>query len=181
MDAFWSFLMPLISHTFHRPSRATPHSAALPVLLSMLGLCASLSVPVDAQAGELPATVAYEKVVARPVPFQQPSATIIGQPYAYPKGTPAVTLFMIEIPPGQSTSLHKHHVPLIAYVISGSLEVDYGSKGKRTIAAGQGFVEAVDWCHSGRALGNQPAKLLGIYLGEANPPSVLAPPCKTPD
>jgi len=159
--------------------RAWIRTHAMLLLHGLLAACLLLSLP--GQAADKPVAVPYENVIARQLPFEKPSATILGQPYTYPKGAPAVSLFMIELPPGKATNLHKHQIPLIAYVISGSVEVDYGSKGKRTITAGQGYVEAIDWCHVGRAVGKQPATLLGVYLGEANPQRPLATPCTKTD
>ena len=43
--------------------------------------------------------------------------------------------------------------------------VDYGNKGKRTFKAGAAYVEAIEWRHIAQAVGNQPAKIIGVYLG----------------
>ena len=66
-------------------------------------------------------------------------------------------------------------------MLSGSIEVDYGSKGKTTLAAGQGYVEAIDWCKSGRVLGKQPATLIWLYLDEAFSQAPLVTPCQKLD
>jgi quercetin dioxygenase-like cupin family protein len=71
----------------------------------------------------------------------------------------------IEISIGKKTSLHKHAVPLFVYVVSGEMIVDYGNKGKRTFKAGAAYVEAIEWRHIAQAVGNQPAKIIGVYLG----------------
>jgi quercetin dioxygenase-like cupin family protein len=93
-----------------------------------------------------------------------PSKTIIGQDYEYPKGAPLIESYVIEIPPGQKTGIHLHQVPLLAYIISGRLETNYGSKGSKVSSAGDVFIEAVEWCHFGQTLGTEPVKILAIYL-----------------
>lgn len=108
---------------------------------------------------------AYGDVSAVELPMASPSADVVGRPLAYPPGTPAVRAYRITIAPGKATALHAHEVPLFAYVESGALEVDYGTKGKRRYKAGDAFMEAVEWCHAGRAVGDGPAVLIAAYLG----------------
>jgi len=93
-----------------------------------------------------------------------PSKTIIGQDYAYPNGTPLIESYLIELPPGQKTGIHLHQVPLLAYIISGRLETNYGSKGSKVSKAGDVFIEAIEWCHFGQTLGTEPLQILAIYL-----------------
>jgi quercetin dioxygenase-like cupin family protein len=93
-----------------------------------------------------------------------PSKTIIGQDYAYPNATPLLESYLIEIPPGQKTAMHLHQVPLLAYVLSGKLETNYGSRGTKVSVAGDLFVEAIEWCHFGQTVGSQPVRILAIYL-----------------
>jgi quercetin dioxygenase-like cupin family protein len=53
---------------------------------------------------------------------------------------------------------------LLAYIISGRIETNYGSKGSKVSSAGDVFIEAMEWCHFGQALGTEPVKILAIYL-----------------
>lgn len=128
-----------------------------------LGLAAAWGLPAGAgaRADEVAAT---GKITAQPIPMD-PSKTVIGQALVYPKGKPVLKAYKITIPPGKVTSLHLHEVGLFAYVLSGTLEVDYGSKGKKRYTPGQGFMEAVRWCHKGRAVGDAPVVLVALYLG----------------
>jgi quercetin dioxygenase-like cupin family protein len=66
-------------------------------------------------------------------------------------------------------------------VVSGTLEVDYGSKGKKTLTAGNGFIEAMNWCHLGRAVGDQPVKMIGIYLAQTTPDRSAPVTCAKPN
>ena len=109
--------------------------------------------------------VAYENVTATVIPFPSPSADVIGRAQAYPKGKPVFEAFKITIPKGKATIVHSHQVSIFAYVLSGTLEVDYGSKGKKRFKPGDGFLEAVNWCHKGSAVGNAPVVLVALYLG----------------
>lgn len=105
-----------------------------------------------------------ERISVQALLPQMPSKTIINQDYQYPKETPLLEAYLIEIPAGQSTSIHLHQVPLLAYIVSGQLQTNYGSKGIKTSAAGDIFIEAIDWCHFGKAMGSSPVRLLAVYL-----------------
>ena len=45
-------------------------------------------------------TQMYEGITATPIPLEQRSATILGQNYQLPKGSPAIYAYDIEIMPG---------------------------------------------------------------------------------
>ena len=75
------------------------------------------------------------------------------------------------------TGPHKHAIPLLAYVIAGTLGVDYGSRGKRSFSPGEAYVEAIDWCHVGYAVGNEEVEIIGIYLGQQDPNQIKPLPC----
>jgi quercetin dioxygenase-like cupin family protein len=116
----------------------------------------------------------------KPIPMES-AKTILGQDFRYPSGAPQIQAFEIEIPPGQQTTLHRHGIPLFAYIASGNLELDYGSKGRRIVRAGSSFVEAIHWCHFGRPLGNQSVRIIGVYLGQKNPDLAISEDCIKPD
>ncbi len=116
----------------------------------------------------------------KPIPMES-AKTMIGQDFRYPSGTPQIQAFEIEIPPGQQTTLHRHAIPLFAYIASGDLELDYGSKGKKIVRSGTSFVEAINWCHFGKPLGNQSVKIIAVYLGQNNPDLAISEDCTKPD
>ncbi len=93
------------------------------------------------------------------------SQTIIGQPLAYPAGTPKITASIVILEPGQSTSWHVHDVPLFGYVLAGELTVNYGSKGARVYPPGSALMEAVDWPHQGTNTGTTTTRILVVYMG----------------
>ncbi len=92
--------------------------------------------------------------------------TIAGERLAYPQSGPAkVTAAIITIPPGKSTGWHKHKIPLVGYLISGELEMEYAD-GKRVILKqGEAIMEAISVPHIGANLGNTPAQIFVAFLG----------------
>lgn len=147
----------------------------------ILALFVFASSSIYAQQKSAQGGVAYEQITATPIIVEQGPKTILGQDFQYPSGTPLIKAFDIVIPAGKQTSLHSHAIPLYAYILSGELEIDYGSKGKRRFKAGSSFIEAINWCHIGRSLGGQPVRLIGVYLGQENPDQIAAIECKKPD
>ena len=125
--------------------------------------------------------VPYEDIEATEISIAQSPKTILGQDFKYPAGQPLIKAFLIDIPVGKQTSLHKHAVPLFVYVLSGELEVDYGSKGKKTFKSGTSYVEAIDWCHLGKASGKLPVKIIGVYLGQEKPDQIKPEACTKPN
>jgi quercetin dioxygenase-like cupin family protein len=101
-------------------------------------------------------------------PLLQSSTDVLGEPLAYPEGTPNVTAAIVTIPPGGETGWHEHEVPLFAYLLEGELTVDYGEKGTKTYRAGEAVLEAMNWPHNGTNTGTVPMKLIAVYMGSAS-------------
>ena len=150
--------------------------AVVGFVLSM-GMTATQSLAVTHVDG----AVAYEDIEATEILIAQSPKTILGQDFKYPAGQPLIKAFLIDIPVGKQTALHKHAVPLFVYVVSGELEVDYGSKGKKTFKAGTSYVEAIEWCHIGKASGKLPVKISGVYLGQEKPDQIKPESCTKPN
>lgn len=142
--------------------------------LLLIGINAFALTHIDGQ-------VPYEDIDATPIVITGAPKTTLGQDFKYPAGQPLIKAFNIDIPVGKKTSLHKHLIPLFVYVVSGDLEVDYGSKGKKTYKAGTSYVEAIDWCHLGKAAGKAPVKIIGVYLGEQTPDQIKPDTCAKPN
>lgn len=128
-------------------------------------LCAALA---STSIFAAPAHGNYEGVEATPVPLLGGDKTILEQTYAYPTGAPLIKSYNVTIGAGKATDVHAHSIPVLVYMVSGQMEVDYGSKGKRTIKGGESYVEAINWCHQARTVGNKPVKILVSYLGQAD-------------
>jgi len=101
--------------------------------------------------------------------------TVIGQPLKYPgDGESKITALIVTVAPGEKTQVHKHPVPLFCYVISGEIEIEYDGKGTKRFAAGDAFMEAIDWWHKGKNIGIVPTRLLIVYMGSEKLPNVIA-------
>ena len=111
-------------------------------------------------------------------PILESGQTIIGQPIAYPAGTPKVTAAIVVVPPGKETGWHTHAVPLFAYILEGALSVDYGDKGVKVYKAGDGLLEAMNWPHNGVNKTDTVVRILAVYMGaegQANAEPTAAP------
>jgi quercetin dioxygenase-like cupin family protein len=108
------------------------------------------------------------------VPLLSTGINTIGETIHYPTIGPArVTAAIVTLAPGATTIIHKHGVPLFAYVLDGELTVDYGELGQRTYRQGQGFMEAMAVAHFGINQGSQPVRLLAVYMGAEGARNVL--------
>ena len=108
------------------------------------------------------------------VPLLSTGTSIIGETIRYPKtGRAHVTAAIVTLAPGGSTIMHKHGVPLFAYILDGELTVDYGKHGKRTYLKGQTFMEAMNAPHVGINTGSEPVRLLAVYMGAKHAKDVI--------
>jgi quercetin dioxygenase-like cupin family protein len=103
-------------------------------------------------------TAAQEK--AYPLePLLSTGTTVMGEPIRYPRaGAAHINAAIVALAPGGRTILHKHGVPLFAYILEGELTVDYGKRGKRTYRQGQ-------FAHFGVNTERKPVRLLAVYMG----------------
>jgi len=109
------------------------------------------------------------------VPLLSTGTNIIGETIRYPTtGAAHVTAAIVTLAPGAKTIVHKHGVPLFAYILDGELTVDYGARGKRTYRKGQAFMEAMAVAHFGINNGAQPVRILAVYMGAAGSKDVIA-------
>jgi quercetin dioxygenase-like cupin family protein len=97
----------------------------------------------------------------------QGSETLEGQKIAYPPSDKAeMTALMVEVAPGAEIGLHMHPVPLVVYVMEGTLDVDVSGGGKHKIEAGKAFLEVVNTWHNGINRTDKPVKFLVVFAGE---------------
>ena len=101
--------------------------------------------------------------------------TVLGEPVVYPTGGPAeITSSVIVLEPGASTELHHHDIPLYAYILEGTLTVDYADGQSKTYPADTAVMEAIGTEHAGRNDGDGPVRILAVYLGaDGTPNSVV--------
>jgi quercetin dioxygenase-like cupin family protein len=109
------------------------------------------------------------------VPLLSTGTTIVGETIRYPTSGPAhVTGSIVTLAPGARTVVHKHGVPMFAYILEGEITVDYGAKGKRTYRQGDALMEAMDVAHFGENTGTQPMRLIAVYMGAKGASDVIA-------
>ncbi len=109
------------------------------------------------------------------IPLLATSTSIVGEALSYPTAGPArVTAAIVTLGPGERTIVHRHGVPLFAYILEGELTVDYGAHGTRIYRAGQAFMEAMAVPHFGRNTGTQPVRLIAVYIGADGAEDVIA-------
>jgi quercetin dioxygenase-like cupin family protein len=100
--------------------------------------------------------------------------TVVGETVRYPDTGPAhITASIVALAPGAKTIMHRHGVPLFAYILEGELTVDYGAHGVRVYRAGQAFMEAMEVAHFGINRGAQPVRLLAVYMGAKGADDVI--------
>jgi len=92
-----------------------------------------------------------------------------GAPLVYPTGTPEITARHVIFPPGSATPLHRHPIPLFAYMLEGELTITTEGQAPRIYKAGDAFMETSGW-HVGRNLTDKPARLLSVYSGAVGIP-----------
>ncbi len=92
--------------------------------------------------------------------------TVIGQDISYPSGSPQIVSKIVTIPVGAETGTHIHEYPMFAYVLEGEIIVDYGDQGIKTFAKGDSLIEAINFDHNGKNMGNEPAEILVVLMGE---------------
>ena len=107
------------------------------------------------------------------VPLLSTGKTIVGETIRYPQGAAHVTAAIVTLAPGGRTILHKHGVPLFAYILAGELTVNYGMHGTRTYKQGQAFMEAMDVAHFGVNNGKEPVRILAVYMGAKGAKDVI--------
>ena len=108
------------------------------------------------------------------VPLLSTGTTTVGETLRYATTGPArVTASIVTIAPGSKTIVHKHGVPMFAYILGGELTVDYGDRGKHTYREGQALMEAMDVAHFGVNNGAEPVRILVVYMGADGAENVI--------
>lgn len=126
----------------------------------------TMIVAATAQDSRPPASIASAPKGYPAVPLLSTGSTVVGEPIVYPTTGPAqVTASIVTLAPGARTVVHRHGVPMFAYILEGEITVDYGDRGKRTYRAGDALMEAMDVPHFGENTGTQPMRLIAVYMG----------------
>jgi quercetin dioxygenase-like cupin family protein len=106
-------------------------------------------------------------------PLLSTGTTVLGEALRYPKGAAHVTSAIVSLAPGERTIRHKHGVPMFFYILEGEITVDYGARGKRTYRKGQSQMEAMGFAHFGQNTGQEPMRLIVVYMGAGRAKDVI--------
>lgn len=107
-------------------------------------------------------------------PLLKTDSTSIGQKIDFPNSQEdEITVLKITIPPGHSTGWHTHEFPLVAYIQSGTLTVEFENNRSMSFSANSAFAETINTLHNGTNKGTENVVLLAFFMGvEGKPLSV---------
>ena len=92
--------------------------------------------------------------------------TILDQPINYPKKKPAqISSSIVLLEPGQETGWHRHGTPMYAYILEGTLSVEYDAGVTKEYPAGTALMEAQGVFHNGTNKGDAPVRVLVVNMG----------------
>jgi quercetin dioxygenase-like cupin family protein len=102
------------------------------------------------------------------------SETIAGKKIAYPPSDKAeMSALLVEVPPHSEIGLHMHPVPLVVYVLEGTMDVEISGGEKRKYEQGTAFLEVVNTWHNGINSTDKPLKLLVVFAGEVGKSNLI--------
>ena len=117
----------------------------------------------------------YQSGVSATV-LKKSSVTSNGQKITYPVTDKAeVTAMTVNLAPGAETGWHSHPIPVYAYVVEGTLEVELEGGQIITYRSGDAIIEVVNTLHNGRNRGSEEVRLVVFYTGAEGTPSVVKP------
>ncbi|MDD5259573.1 MAG: cupin domain-containing protein [bacterium] len=133
------------------------------IILSVLGLC---FITFSAAGAETIYNVGVQSKIVL-----QATQDVVGQEIAYPKVEhPEVTGMKVTIPSGQETGWHTHSMPGYAYVLSGTITLEYEKGITKQFKPGEAFAEVVNVSHNGRNNGTDDVVLVVFFTGEKGIP-----------
>lgn len=97
--------------------------------------------------------------------------TVLEQPFALAAiEQPRLRAVRVVIPPGAETGWHVHDIYAFAYILSGTVSVEFADGKQRTYTSGEAFAEAVDTVHNGVNRGPEPVEIILFAIGERDAP-----------
>lgn len=96
------------------------------------------------------------------------SLTVLDQPVRYPKKKAAqISSSILALDPGQETGWHKYRTPMYAYILEGTLTVEYDAGVTKEFAAGTALVDAMNVWLNGSNKTDAPVRVLVVNMGAA--------------
>ena len=86
---------------------------------------------------------------------------------------PEVTVLVVRVPPGGSTGWHQHPVPVYAYMLEGTLNVEIKGAQTSIFKKGDAILEVMNTLHNGYNSGSETATLVVFYTGAVGVPNVV--------
>ena len=68
-----------------------------------------------------------------------------------------------------------HPVPLLVYILEGSLSIEMEGHETQVVSAGDAFTEVINTWHNGRNFGSIPARFLIVFAGQDGTPITIRP------
>ncbi len=97
--------------------------------------------------------------------------TSLGQKIRYPNvQNEEVTMLKVTIPSGKTTGWHEHNIPVFAYVLKGTLTVEFEDNRVVQFKENSSFAEVIHTLHRGINNEKEELVLLAFYLGEKGKP-----------
>ena len=104
-----------------------------------------------------------------------------GQHIAYPVTDKAeVTAMTVDLAVGAETGWHSHPIPVYAYVVAGTIDVELEGGQVITYRPGDAIIEVVNTLHNGRNRGSEAVRLAVFYTGIEGAPNVIKPVAPQP-
>jgi quercetin dioxygenase-like cupin family protein len=94
-----------------------------------------------------------------------------GQPFSYPDGTAELTMARLWLPKGHVLPMHCHPVPVIGYILKGTLEVSKPSGETTRYLEKHGSIEVFQDWHEGMAL--EDSEFIVVYAGSQGRPLTI--------
>jgi len=163
--------------TDHVPARRRWAAGAVALTLSAVAAgCASggsdgagsgspAGPPTTVAGATAPAAVTTTTAVSPVALLDAATRTVLGQTVQYPAGVAQVSSSIITLSPGTETGLHRHDAPMYAYILQGTVTVEYDGGTVKAYPAGSALLEAVGTAHNGRNLGTEPVRILVVNIG----------------
>ena len=94
--------------------------------------------------------------------------TVLDQPVRYPKKRPVqISSSILTLDPGQETGWHKYRTPMYAYILEGTITVEYDAGVVKEYPVGTALLDAMNVWLNGSNKTDAPVRVLVVNMGAA--------------